>query len=59
MARSISKRNQAKASSAKPSDKPPPGDKTLGLEPDIHFYLIQDGDKTGEGEEIEILIIHD
>ena len=59
MARSISKRNPAKASTAKPSGKPPPGDKSLGLEPAIHFYLIEDSDKTEEGEEEEILIIHD
>ena len=46
MARSICKRNSVKASAANPFGKPPPGDKCLGLEPDIHFYLIKDGDNT-------------
>ena len=35
MARTISKRNLEKASTAKPPGKPPPGDKSLGLEPAI------------------------
>ena len=59
MAKSSIKRNQAKASTSNPLGKPPPGDKSLGLEPAIRFYLIEDGDKTEEGEEAEILIIHD
>ena len=29
-----------------PNGKPPPGDKTLRLEPAIHFYEIEAGDKT-------------
>ena len=39
-----------KASTAKPDNTPPPGDKTLGIEPDIRFYEIEDSDKTEEGE---------
>ena len=44
---------------SKPLVKPPPGDKTLGLQIDIRFYEIEDSDKTEEGEYAEILIIHD
>ena len=50
MARSISKRNSAKASKSKPSFKSPPMYKTLGIEPAIRLYLIKDGDKNEEGE---------
>ena len=53
MAESISKRNQAKDSTAKPSYKTPSRDKSLGLDPANRFYLIEDGDKTEEGEEAE------
>ena len=59
MERSIIKRNSEKALTAKPLVKPPPGDKTLGVETAIFFYEIEDGDKNQEGEESEILIIHD
>ena len=51
MAKSISKRNSATASIANTLGKPIPGDKTLGLEPYIRFYEIEDVDKTEEGEE--------
>ena len=37
--------------------KPLPGDKTLGLEPAICFYVLEDGDETEEIYEAEILII--
>ena len=47
---SISKRNPAKASTAKPSGKPPPGDKSFGIEPAIRFYDIEDGDENERGE---------
>ena len=57
MAEPISKRNQAKPSTANPSGKPPPRDKSLGLEPAIPFNAIEDGDETEEGEEAEILVI--
>ena len=49
--------NSSKYSTAKPSGKPQPGVKPLGLEPAIHFYEIEDGDKTEEVEDTEILII--
>ena len=39
--------------------KPPTGDKTLGIEPAICFYSIEDGDETEEGEEVEILVVYD
>ena len=32
---------------------PHDGDKSPGIEPDTRFYLIEDGDKTKEGEEAE------
>ena len=47
-----------KASAANNNGKPPPGDKTLGVDPDIRFYEIEDGDKTEEVEESEILVVH-
>ena len=46
MAKSISKRNPLKASTAKPLGNPPPGNKTLVINPDIRFYEIEYGDKT-------------
>ena len=42
MAKSISKNSSTEAS----KDKPLPGDKTCGIEPAIHFYVIEDGDET-------------
>ena len=59
MAKSISKKSSFKASSAKPLGKPPPGDKTCGIEPAIRFYEIEDGDETEKGEESEILVVYD
>ena len=44
MVKTISKKISVKASAAKPSGKPLPGNKTLGIEPDIRFYDIEDGD---------------
>ena len=35
-----------KSSTAKPKGNPLSGDKTLGIDPDIHFYEIEGGDKT-------------
>ena len=46
----ISKKSSVKDSEAKPLEKPPPGDKTFGIDADIHFYAIEYGDKTEEGE---------
>ena len=51
MARSISKKNTVKASIYKPLGKPPPGDKTIGTDPDIRFYEIEDVNNTGGVEE--------
>ena len=48
MARPISTRNIAKASTAKHLGNPPPGNKYLGLDPAIHFYEIEDDDNTKE-----------
>ena len=59
MDRSISKRNSSKASTSKPPGKPPPRDKSIGLDTDICLYEIEDGAKTEEVEYAEILIIQD
>ena len=59
MAKPISKKSYVKASAAKPYIKPPPGDKTCGLEPAIHFYEIEDGDETEKGEDTETLFVYD
>ena len=59
MERSIRKRNSVTASTNKPFGKPLPMDKTIGLETSIGLYEIEEGDKTEEGEDAEILIIHD
>ena len=57
MARTISMKT-VKDSTTKPNGKTLPGYKSLGLHLDICFYEIEDGDKTEEGEELEILVIH-
>ena len=59
MVKTISKKISVKASSSKPLGVPPPGDKTLGIEPATLFYSIEDGYDTKEGEEAETLVIHD
>ena len=51
MAKTISKKISVKDSAYKPSGKPPPRDKTFGIEPVIRFYSIEDGGKTEEVEE--------
>ena len=45
MSRAISIKT-LKASTVNHNGKPPPRDKTLGLDPVIHFYKIEDGAKT-------------
>ena len=59
MEKSISKKSSVKVSAAKPSGKPPTGDKTWGIDPDIRFYDIEDGDETEKSEEAEILVVYD
>ena len=59
MAKSVSKKISSKASAAKPSGKPPPGDKSFGLDPDIRFYDIEDKDETEKEEESEKLAAYD
>ena len=54
-AKTISRKSSVKASAAKPPGNPTPRDEILGLEPATHFYEIEDGDKTEEGEEAETL----
>ena len=44
-----SKKISVKASAAKTLGKPPPGDKTLRIDPAIHFYAIEYIDDTEEG----------
>ena len=58
MARTISIKT-VKASTSKPNRKPPPGDKTIGLETAIRFYEIEYGNKTKKLEESEIFFIND
>ena len=50
MVKTTSKKSYVKASAAKPSGKPLPGDKTPGLEPEIRFYELEDDGNTEEGE---------
>ena len=45
MARTISLKT-VKASTSKPNGKPPPEDKTLGVEPYIHVNELEECDKT-------------
>ena len=59
IAKTISKKRSAKASASKPFGKPPPGDKTLGIDPEIRFYAIEDGYETEEVKQAEILVIYD
>ena len=49
--KTISKKSSVKASLAKPLYKPPYGDKTFGIEPEIWFYAIEDSHETEKGEE--------
>ena len=51
MAKSISEKSSVKASAANPLGQPPPEDKTFGIELDILFYAIEDGDETEKVEE--------
>ena len=50
MYKTIVKKISDKVSAAKPLGKPPPGDKTLGVESEILFCAIEDSDETEEGE---------
>ena len=50
MAKSISKKSFVEASTSNPSGKPPPGDKTCGLELAISLYEIEDRDETEKEE---------
>ena len=49
MGKTTDKKRCVKASASKPMYKPPPGDKTSGIDQEIRFYNIEDVDKT-EGE---------
>ena len=49
MAKTISKKISFKALADKPLGKPPSRDKTFGLEPEIRFCAIEDGDETKKG----------
>ena len=59
MVKTTRKKRSVKASADKTSGKPPPRDKTLVLEPAIHFYKLEDGGETAEGEESEIPVVCD
>ena len=45
------KKISVKTSTAKPLGKPLPGDKNMGLEPEIYLYTLEDSDDNTEGEE--------
>ena len=49
MVKTTSKKISFKDSAAKPLGKSPPGDKTLGIEPEICFYATEDVDETEKG----------
>ena len=51
MEKTFSKKISVKASAAKTLGKPPPGDKTLGLDLEIRFYALEDSNNT---EEVEV-----
>ena len=59
MANTISNKSSVKASAAKSSGNPLLRDKTVELDPDIHFYAIENVDDTEEVEESEILAVYD
>ena len=59
MARSIIKINPAKALTYNTLVNPLNGDKFVGIDTSIYLYEIEDGDKTKEVEESEILVICD
>ena len=58
MAKTVSLKS-TRASIAKPNTKPLPRDKTLGIDPVIFFYEIEDGNNTDEGEVSEIFFIQE
>ena len=59
LSNTICKKSYVKASTHKILGKSLPGDKTCGIDPDIHLYGIEDGDETEKGEESEILVFYD
>ena len=59
MGKNTSKKISVKISAAQPSGNTPLGDKTWGIETAIKFYDIYDRDDTEEGEESEILVVHE
>ena len=59
MTNTISRKISAKASADKHLVKSLPRDKSIGLEPEIKFYELEDRGKTEEGEEEEIIVIYD
>ena len=58
MVKTTSKKILVKASADKPSGKPLLRNKTPRLEPEIYFYALEDSDETAEGEESEMLVVH-
>ena len=59
MGKTTSNKSSFKASESKLLVKPPPVDKTLGVEPEMRLYTLEDCDETAELDESEILFIHD
>ena len=58
MVKTISSKSLVKASTTKTSGNNTPEDKTLGINPAIQFYTLEDSNETEEGEEAEILVIN-
>ena len=59
MVKSTSNKSYVKSSAAKHLGKPSPMDKTPGLDSEIRLYELEYSDKTEEGEEAEIPVVHD
>ena len=57
MAKTISLK-YTKVSTSNTNGKPPTGDKTIWLDPDIRLYEIEDGRKNKEVGESKIIFIH-
>ena len=59
MDKTTCKKSSVKTPLAKPLGKSPSGDKTLGLELETRFYMLEEVDETAEVEQAEILFIQD
>ena len=58
MSKIINRKISVKTSAYNPLGRPPPGNKTLGIEPVVLFHAIEDSENTEEEKEVEILVIY-